>query len=572
VALALTWIASPERFEVKPPVDELLVGQDRAGLIAIIQRFIARDPTLETMFDNIGPAAPLEIAPAKPGDAANVTLDIARIRSRLDDALDKNRDVCSISNEWDEDYNGYANEAIAIKRVESVFDEMFDIGERYEQAGRFADAVAVYALVATVGTERFDDTFENDAVFGLIFAAGRGLVRCLDQQARLPDRDRLPPQLRSHLIDTVHEIWCFAGHGQWGDDITGVPDSDEEVAELAGSQPDVAGVVSANLTDDERRQLEDHWRSEAADAGNPDWRSRSAIAFGSAFSGPDGFGDDEALALIIAAELWWDQAMLLLDQGNPAEATAVAIRKLTNAHDAVLFANELVKRGGDGPQRAIRFIDERLWETEGKVPTDDLVYRSWLAGAYAQIGTPEEAIEARLRLFELQPNFGGYKELQKLAMASGADSERRAELRANALTTLAKAGNRGAIMEIYLEEGNAREALTLLADQTKPDRERLQSLRWGWGWNVQGYREKVAKLAEDEFPDDALGIYRGLVDQLIAQKNRSSYHAAAGHLAAIKRVLDANGRGDEWQTLIGAIREANPKLRALKDELDRAGL
>ena len=288
VALTLTWIAIPESFEVKPSVDELLASQDRAGLIAIIQRFIARDPTLENMLDNIVPAAPLEIAPAKPGDAAKVTLDIARIRSRLDDALDKNRDVYSISNEWDEDYNGYANEAIAIERVESVFDEVVEIGERYEQAGRFADATAVYALVGVVGTERFDDTFENDTVFNLIFDAGRGLVRCLERQATLPDRDRLPPQLRSQLIDTIYEIWCFAGHGQWGDDSTGVPDSDEEVAELAESEPDVASVVAANLTDDERRQLEDHWRSQAADAGNPDWRRRSAIAFGSAFSGPDG--------------------------------------------------------------------------------------------------------------------------------------------------------------------------------------------------------------------------------------------------------------------------------------------
>ena len=145
----------------------------------------------------------------------------------------------------------------------------------------------------------------------------------------------------------------------------------------------------------------------------------------------------------------------------------MAMRKFTTAHDAVLFANELVSRGDDGPQRAIRFIDERLWETEGKVPTDDLIYRNWLAGAYAQSGTPEQAIEARLRLFELQPYFGGYQELQKLAKSSGVEPERWADMRANALTTLAKAGNRASIMEIYLDGGKRPRSTGVVGGQNE---------------------------------------------------------------------------------------------------------
>ena len=586
VALALTWIESPAKFEEKPSVDELLANQDRAGLIAIIHRLLKWEPMLETVLEKAIPPAPLVIAPAQPGDAAIVTAPVVAIRKKLNEALDANTGGSGGYGSYREygydrgygydeygEYDKYAGEEAAGEAVESAFAEAVETAERYEQAGRFADAVALFAVVANVGTSRFDDTFESDGVFHRIFAVGRGLVRCLEQQATLPEGDRLSPTQRTELIQAFYQIWLFAGHGQWGGDDDSVPGTEAEVAELALTHPDVVTTVAAHLTADERQALDKTWRADAGDPNAEDWRRRSAIAFAAALVGPGGLGEDEVLELIVSAELWWDQAMFLLRQGKLAEAAAVATRKLTEPRDALNFANALAGHSQDGRERAIRFVDERLWETEGKVPAHDLGYLTWLADAYAASGKTNDAVEARLRIFKLQPHFATYQQLQHLATSSGIAEERWAGMRATALKTLAEKGQRASIMQIHLAEGNVCEALALLEEKKKPAKAQTSTVdMWNWDSGVEGYREQVAQLAERELPDDAIRLYRQLAEQLISYKQRSSYQQATRHLAAVKRLLEANGRASEWSPLIRAIRQERKTLRALQQELDLAGL
>jgi hypothetical protein len=589
VALSLTWIETPAKFESKPSVDELLANQDRAGLIAIIHRLLQLEPMLETALEKAIPPAPLVIAPAQPGDAAIVTAPVVAIRKRVNEALDANTGVTGgygSYREWGYDrgygygydeygeYDEYAGEEAAAEAVESAFAEAIETAERYEQAGRYADATALFAVVAEVGTSRFDDTFESDGVFHQIFAAGRGLVRCLERQETLPESDRISPSQRTELIQAFYEIWLFAGHGQWGDaDGSGVPGSDADVTERALTHPDVVSTVAAHLTAEERQALDKTWRADAADTLAEDWRRRTAIAFAAALVGPGGMDEAEVLDLIVAAELWWDQVTFLLNQGRVAEATAVATRKLTEPRDALNFANALAGRGEDGPERAIRFVDERLWETEGKTPAHDLAYLGWLADAYAANDKPSEAIEARLRIFKLQPHFATYQELERLASSSGIAPERWAEMRTGALKLLAEKGNRASVMQIHLAEGNARGALALLEEKKKPAKTTASATDpWNWNSGVEAYREQVAQLAEREFPDEAIRLYRQLAEQLISYKQRSSYQQAVPHLAAVKRLLEANGRAAEWTELIRNLRQEHKTLRALQQELDIAGL
>ena len=53
---------------------------------------------------------------------------------------------------------------------------------------------------------------------------------------------------------------------------------------------------------------------------------------------------------------------------------------------------------------------------------------------------------------------------------------------------------------------------------------------------------------------------------------RDNYVSAARYLAGVRDLYRQLGEGAAWDVLIAGAREQNRQLRALKEELDRAGL
>jgi len=62
------------------------------------------------------------------------------------------------------------------------------------------------------------------------------------------------------------------------------------------------------------------------------------------------------------------------------------------------------------------------------------------------------------------------------------------------------------------------------------------------------------------------------VEALIATQGRERYATAAGYLARVRALYQRQGQEAEWQRLITSLRERHKRLRALKDELSKAGL
>jgi uncharacterized Zn finger protein len=83
---------------------------------------------------------------------------------------------------------------------------------------------------------------------------------------------------------------------------------------------------------------------------------------------------------------------------------------------------------------------------------------------------------------------------------------------------------------------------------------------------------QVAKAAEKDRPEAALRIYQTTVDQLINSRGRDNYKTAALYLKRMRPLFQRLNQPDAWETLIARIREKNRALRALKEELDKAGL
>jgi uncharacterized Zn finger protein len=69
-----------------------------------------------------------------------------------------------------------------------------------------------------------------------------------------------------------------------------------------------------------------------------------------------------------------------------------------------------------------------------------------------------------------------------------------------------------------------------------------------------------------------LRVYQSTVDRLIAARGRDNYQAATRHLKRMRLLYQRLNQSEAWQALIAEIREKNRALRALKEELDKAGL
>ncbi len=552
-----------------------MAGRNRDELIGIIQKLIALEPMLELVIEKMTSEPPLTVQETRSGEAPNRTVSVKYIRKRLNDALDAIADD-EDEGEWDDDWDTgplssleeYLRDERASSDVDDAFAEAVGIAELHEQADRHADAAAVFAEVAWIGIDRFNDSNKNEAVYRQILASARGLVRGLERQASMSATDQFDPAFRTQLLEALFEIWIFTGHGHWeADGLLAAATSGDRELELSG--PDYTDAIAAAITSEEREKLEGLWRAEVESDASEAWRRRTAIEFGIALNGPDGLRESEVLDLITRAKLWWDQALFLVRQGRTDEAILVAARKLTDPAAALSFANQLCGTGDDGLDRAIRFIDERLWETEGKDQRQDIAYMDWLANAYERCARLTDALDVRIRVFKSHPVFTNYLELQRVAIQPGIDPDRRPLVRESALKILTEKGLIGTEMQIYLNEGNAREALRLLKSHRENARSGGGSI---WNYGFHQYEEQVAKLAEREFPEEAIQIRRRIADRLIGYKSRDNYQLAVPHLAAIKVVLEANGRAEEWKTLIGKLRAGHSKLRALQDELNKAGL
>jgi uncharacterized Zn finger protein len=82
---------------------------------------------------------------------------------------------------------------------------------------------------------------------------------------------------------------------------------------------------------------------------------------------------------------------------------------------------------------------------------------------------------------------------------------------------------------------------------------------------------RVAQAAEATHPRAALEIYRSQAEQAIRGKNRASYVLAAESLGRVQELHRRLGEGI-WQAYVTRLREEHRRLRALKEELDRARL
>jgi len=130
----------------------------------------------------------------------------------------------------------------------------------------------------------------------------------------------------------------------------------------------------------------------------------------------------------------------------------------------------------------------------------------------------------------------------------------------------------GELVNIYLHEGEIMQALAALNQMEHAS----TTSNYGYGYSTryapESYQIQVAKAAEEPYPEEAIRLYKRMVERLINTRGRENYQQAVGHLTRIKRLYAKQGREEEWHTYITNLRNSTKSLRALKEELKKQGL
>jgi hypothetical protein len=395
-------------------------------------------------------------------------------------------------------------------------------GDEFRDAGDPAAAAAVYRGVAGAALERLDAVDdENGDILDVVAGCAAGLCRCLEATPPA-DAGRRRELLRS-LFDLYADDEAHGGLG-------------------------VSDVVPETLlheTTPEERHAVAEWVRERLPRGQgwcDDYRRR---VFADLLLGLEADTLDDKAYLRICRETGQTDALVerLLSLGRRKEALR-EIAKVED-HDLLPLTDLLV-------QHALADDAETLVRDRLERSPDDLDLLAWLKQKAQDRGDAAEALALAGRLFRLRPSQDGYEEVRRLTGPRDWPAHR-AEL----LTWLERRRNDWLLIPIYLKEREVGKALAVL--------------RSDWG-RSSGRKLDVARAAEKDYPREALAIYGEYAEGLIEQRNREAYRAACEHLRKVRDLRQRLGEPDAWVAYIADLRERFRPLRALREELDQAGL
>jgi hypothetical protein len=227
-----------------------------------------------------------------------------------------------------------------------------------------------------------------------------------------------------------------------------------------------------------------------------------------------------------------------------------ALRELEAASDWELLnlADLLVRKRH--PEEAERLVRAR------SVRSKDVRLQEWLQKRALQRKDTAAALEIARAIFAQQPSLRLYEEIRTLARKRQSWDE----LRPRLLAPMRKSRTTYVLVPILLEEGEIDEALDVVKREPQ----------YFYGEDSLGLA--VAKAAETTRPEAALKIYRGDAEALINQRGRGSYAAACRLLKKVRELHKKLGEEEAWRRYVSKLREQHRGLRALQEEMTKAGL
>jgi tetratricopeptide (TPR) repeat protein len=240
-------------------------------------------------------------------------------------------------------------------------------------------------------------------------------------------------------------------------------------------------------------------------------------------------------------------------EGNVDELVSVLAKDLSSPYRFCEIAEELEQAGRE--REALVWLERGL---RAFPPAADERLRSRLIRAYTRDGQVEDAVALAEGAFAAEPRASTYRELRDTASALPDWPERRAA----ALQRLRDPAAGGRPLGRYFAQ-----------DRSEVVRAQLEEgeLEAAWADAVAGGCElrlwrQLADARRERHPDESIGVYRRLLDQILEQADVRAYHEAVALLREIQKTLRDHAREDEFADDVGRIREAHrrrPKLLSL---------
>lgn len=426
-------------------------------------------------------------------------------------------------------YRRQAQRALRRDEMDEIAEDLTvlqDAADQLLQKGDWLNAGSLYQMLVQEVTAAYDynlrDIDYDGAVCIVVQDSIEGLGLCLS------DADTLDAETRREWLSTL---------------------LDAELKDIEmGGIDFAAGATDAlmeNATTEEWEELEAKIREKISQSRKGRWEHEALVRL---LADRQKRVGTAAAANAIIHELGTSEqrAFILLEEGKLDHATAIA-RTFSHLPGLITqFADALIAAGE--PERALQFITQQAAQNER------YKYQDWLVKYHQEHSDPQTALDALYKLFQQSPSLPGFQELEEKAKRIDAWDK----LRSQILQELQQSNHYALLIDIALHEKDGDRALALLKKSTD--------------WSRFSYRERVAKAIEKTQPKEAIALYQPLVKQAIDQRSRDSYKTAAQYLQRIRAMYKALKQQATWQTYIQEIRTKNPTLRALQDELNKAGL
>src|SRR6266851_4368480 len=534
---------------VRPGIVGRLSTKSREELLALLEQLVQRQPDIEPLLELLIELPLMTTAQerSRPGKGRECTLDHSPIRSQVASAF----------------YNAGKGWGAA-SHVAAELEQLYDIGKNFAEAGEWANAQVVYATIAEETVMQYEEVHDEGQVSWVLGECAAGLVECLERQSALPQDEQLDTETREELLTALFDLWKFGYN-------------------YGGIEVNVAGAMAESVTEYERKMVES-WLREEMRSGqdfSSQWHNRSIIHFLATLKQAEHFSDEDLLEEYRKAGLYKELAEKLLQLGRENEALGVAQATLTESRDVTWFAEQLLKSGEEWREQALGFVETRLEEIgqalQGKRQdftgerTVD-TYRGWLGEKYSIYGRPQQALKIELARFQASPDTTTYRAVRSAAQIAGQPEDAWSDLRPRLIQTLEQQSRWGALVSIYIDEGEVGHALSALAEMERGSGRSLPGYGHSYYSAPGDYRIQIAKAAEEDYPGEAIRLYKSVIQRLIDGRGRENYQQAIGYMMRIRMLYQKQEQEPEWHTYITNLRNSNKSLRALKEELDKRAL
>ncbi|RME98415.1 MAG: hypothetical protein D6768_17375 [Chloroflexi bacterium] len=421
------------------------------------------------------------------------------------------------------DYDDYYYGAQSVARE---LTQVLDAANRLLENGDWANAGVLFNLILSEVVSQYDELYDEDGDVSVVLqSCAEGLDACFTQGT--PDADTRRQWLTTLLGAELKDIVEMGG------------------IDLA---PPAGEVVVRQATRDEWIWIEARIRAaiKKADHQYSDWPMEALIGLLTERLQFEGH-EAEADALILELGSPRQQAFTLVGQGKVDEAVAIARRNFGDLPGLVInFADALVAAGA---VHAAQDYVAGLLTTRNRAS-----YLKWLAKHTQSSGNLSLSLDWWRQSLDESPSFETVQAIREVGRQLNSWEKERLHV----IQTLEQKQAWPALIELALDENEIAQALNL-----------LPKLR---GWHSSNYNLRVAKAAESDHPQAAVNIYLRQAESLISIRGRGNYQEAAKLLVRVKQLYNAQNQTAEWETIINDIRSDNPRLRALHDELKKAGL